>query len=565
LWAVLALSGVFGLFLLLRKLRARRLQSAVDRLARPFPVSTEYMGRSGLVVAGELLEAADAAFANGVSVVQGAAPNPPHRPSLDTPEELYKAMQQATSLDIASLTTAALDARLDQIAKHLSGSVLEFWRQAVEYWKQNPHHAVDTVVSFLKTVSDQSVIESFINAKNLLVHFEHLGAALTHNLPGIHHNIDAGVHDHLPHVDSFHHDVSGHDLGSHVANPPDSVPGLDVDGLDAGGIDGLDGGVFDSIDPGALMDFFPLITVLRSAIHEGRLLWTNKTTIGTSLKHVVLDGGSTMAGGAIGAAIGSAIFPGIGTVICGIAGSVLARFLGNSVKSGRCREAVKKYEDARNQFEPEYQNSVKRWYEAFEKRAAESRKRFLGRFSSFASPSNRREMDQIAFRLIDSVAAAYQRVVAKARALADSPDLSPTDRWYHLAFGLGIQSSYRRSANAAVSAQATSLEEHIRKVNSLNDNPARLRFLATVPYFPDDSYGPAVNVARQEIDALIAACFREFQIWLESASTFQAILLKESVEFSDGQRKKHEKFVEEWKAKLETLATTAKKECDKLG
>lgn len=105
----------------------------------------------------------------------------------------------------------------------------------------------------------------------------------------------------------------------------------------------------------------PVVTIAHSVRREFRLLKNRKTDMKTAAKNVGLDmfgtGVGRSSGAAIGAFFGSALFPGIGTVVGAAGGAIgvgtVARKITNKIKCIPLRKAQKSYERARMKALPE--------------------------------------------------------------------------------------------------------------------------------------------------------------------------------------------------------------------
>jgi hypothetical protein len=125
---------------------------------------------------------------------------------------------------------------------------------------------------------------------------------------------------HLDHVDAAGHvgESLAHgtvDAGiSHVGDHTDNVAGLAV--------------------------HVPWFTLLRSGHREYQLLQSGKTDAGTATKNVAIDTASMAVGAKGGAAIGTLIFPGVGTAIGAGLGGLMGKWFGTEVKQKDMKAAL---------------------------------------------------------------------------------------------------------------------------------------------------------------------------------------------------------------------------------
>lgn len=555
-------------------IRTQRLDASLLRIADAFPVLRTCFEQSALISSALLLEESDAVIATGTGVVCELAPAMPTPPGSSV-EDLQHAMQKALAANLKGISISAFDGVLNAVEKQTCGSVLEFWRQAAQHWTENPQHAAETAMQITKVALDGSIV----NISGLLQHFAefgkflgeqtaseaseklHLAVAATGagDLGSVDHSSYYMSATHIAATSSLHPDSN---VGAHLAGPdPDSISPGDVD-LN---IDDLSGGLFDGVDPTMLFDGIPVITIVRSAFREIRLLASEKTTAADSLKNWVLDVGTGATGLAIGLAIGNFVLPGIGGFIGAALGGFLARIGGNYVKAIPCKKAVAAYQGAYGEYQLEFAGSIKTWYGAFEEAANDSRKEFIATFSSFTCAGHRPETNKVTMRLMDAVADDYGKVVDEIRAASSSSTLIRPDRWYHLLGGVAIEATVRVRAKALADARIQQMEEAVLKMRAIQGNSERLRFVASLPCSTLENIKASFATACAEIDELVKNVFAEFQIWIGAARIAQAKAFKETADVIGTQRKRHERVVSGWKSKLEAMATDAKRECEKLG
>ena len=562
-----ALAASWGAIL---TLRAYRLNTSVRRLRHALPSVSVAMRQSTLALKADLVEQADLTFLTGIASLPQAAPEVPKKPEIETPDTLSKVVERALATDVVSLTVAALDGRIAQIARGCSGGVLQLWAAAIEHLRKDPEGAKEAICNFLAATGDKPADQAFISVKALFDHFEHIGRLLREE-QFVHagaaggeyqpsrsgESAEMGDAEDITHSGDVYWDRG--DLHQNVSAVDDHTS-FRGDGLDPG-----DFGFWDAFDPGALVDFIPVITIFRSGFREARLLSNGKTTIDSSFKNIAVDAVSAGGGAALGAAVGSLVFPGFGTILGGIIGAVGGRFAGNRIKSIPCRDARARHELAYRDFEVEWNRSVESWFHAIEIHRDGARRRFLQRFSGFLKPSERRELDRIATNLETAVAESYERVSATAREQITAKVSKGVDRWYHRAFGVGINSRYVIEAQTIVTSFEANLLNELLKVNELRVGSARLRALARVPHFEAESFRSATAEAIEQTDEFLRKVFIDFQAWLESITVFQGMVAKESVEFVEAERKKLEAISYAWKEKLDTLRSDAVEKCGKLG
>jgi hypothetical protein len=87
----------------------------------------------------------------------------------------------------------------------------------------------------------------------------------------------------------------------------------------------------------------PWFTLARSSYREIELLRGGKTDWKTSVAHVGTDTVSMAVGAKTGAALGTFLLPGIGTVVGAAAGGMLGRYFGNEFKHRDLNKAVQEY------------------------------------------------------------------------------------------------------------------------------------------------------------------------------------------------------------------------------
>lgn len=314
-----------------------------------------------------------------------------------------------------------------------------------------------------------------------------------------------------------------------------------------------------------LLDSIPVITLVRSAIREIRLLSLDKTTAMDSLKNLAIDVGTRAAGIGIGAMIGTALLPGIGTFIGGAIGGLFSGMAANHVKAIPCKKAVEAYHTAYKTYQSEFAGSLKTRYEAFEKSTNDSRKEFIASFSSFTPAGRRPEANQITMCLMDAVASDYSNVAGEIRAACCSTTLMPQDRWFHLLGGIAVEGPVRVRAKALADARIKELEEGLREMRAIQGNSARLRFVASLPCSNESDIKTSFAIACAKTDELVKSVFSEFQIWISASRIAQAKAFKETADVITKQRKRHEELVSGWEARLKAKADEAKRECEKLG
>lgn len=96
----------------------------------------------------------------------------------------------------------------------------------------------------------------------------------------------------------------------------------------------------------------PWITMISAAVQEASLLAEEKTTVERALAHVAVTTGAVAAGGTLGAkggaALGTVILPGLGTVLGGflggVAGAVVGKLTAGEIKAIPLRNALASYE-----------------------------------------------------------------------------------------------------------------------------------------------------------------------------------------------------------------------------
>lgn len=140
---------------------------------------------------------------------------------------------------------------------------------------------------------------------------------------------------------------------------PEELQGqvLALDELDHDAIAGLTQRTLEGVAEFDFAPSFPVVTALVSAWREVRLLWEGKTDGATSLKNLGLDilgtGGGGFLGAKLGAALGTLVSPGAGTLagalLFGVLGSMTGRSITNGLKEAAYRQAVEAYEKARKE------------------------------------------------------------------------------------------------------------------------------------------------------------------------------------------------------------------------
>lgn len=186
------------------------------------------------------------------------------------------------------------------------------------------------------------------------------------------------------------HDVDGIDTDLLSFDPSKGMDAaLDLDNIEKGQhlVDmGLDhDAVLSQTDSAAdavtgnLDGHFPVITLVMSSIREIKILKKGNTDLLNSAKNIGLDvtgvGGGGFLGAQGGAALGTLLFPGVGTVIGGVVGGVVGAFFG---KKGTDAIKKKPVNDAKTAYENDlgvYQNTLKSLYVSSNKAIADFRKK----------------------------------------------------------------------------------------------------------------------------------------------------------------------------------------------
>jgi hypothetical protein len=572
LYVVLIAIAILGYVALVRPyIRAQRLHTTLTQINDALPRLRTCFEQSALISSALLLEQADAVIATGALVANELAPAVPAPPT-GSLEDLRHAMEKALVENLKGLSISALDGVLDAVEKQTCGSVLEFWQEAANHWRENPQHAVETAMQIARVTVDGSVV----NIDGLLQHFAEFGELLRQQTAS---DISEKLHSAAAagtvgpgSVDHTVHDMSGPHLDmAHGLHPDPHVHFFDID-PDASNlsdvdldIDGLAGDLFDGVDPTMLLDGIPVITIVKSAFREIRLLTLDKTSATDSLKNLAIDVGSAMTGIAIGSQIGTLVLPGVGTLIGAALGGILGRMAGNHVKAIPCKEAVEAYQSAQGAFQLEFARSIETWYRAFDKATNDSRSRFIAMFSSPIPASRRPEANEITLRLMDAVATDYSKAADEIRAICSSPTPVPRDRWYHRLGGVAIEAIVRVRAKALGDARIEQMEEVVRKMRAVEENSGRLRFVASLPCSAQDTIKDSFTAACAKVDELVKRVFAEFQVWLGAARIAQAKAFMETADVIANQRRRHEEVVSRWECKLKALADDARRKCEKLG
>lgn len=252
--------------------------------------------------------------------------------------DLHEQVSHYATNGLGEISSHVLDNVQGHLAEQFVAEHLRHLGHHVEMAATSNQSGWDMVVDHAFRIN----VKDYAHPSNFGDHFQHspdVAIVVPHALSSTPADFDASSGlDHLHHAFTAHQSVI-------------SDGGLDHDAVVGHAHHALDAA------HGHVPLHFPLITVGLSGWREANLLLDGSTHLARSAANVALDAAGTGIGGfaghATGALIGTAIFPGVGTLIGGfldaIAGGMGGRAVTNNIKEAPLREARDAYFASRDQ------------------------------------------------------------------------------------------------------------------------------------------------------------------------------------------------------------------------
>jgi hypothetical protein len=335
-----------------------------------------------------------------------------------------------------------------------------------------------------------------------------------------------------------------------------------------------------SFDDAVAPDFsFPVVTAILSSVRELQLLDSGKTELADSIKNAGLDVVGTGIGGGLGAKagalIGTALAPGVGTLICGaigaVGGALGGRFATNRIKLAPFRAAHAAHVSI---------------VALAERNTADAARDLQNCLGEVASSARARLEDKL--QRLPLLAKSPRRLgeeAARAAALAQSSiDLErqnlrkqhssalaelPRNRWHRTFWGGGPVAE----ASAALQSllidrdrDLYNLAIHIPRPGDCQDDPFRYLEVLTRTALPEsDELGRSLSRCVQETKLSRASYLAGLVVWAQDFAFCYQVSAQTSRRTFQDEADRFQALCKEWSQQATASKEEARRELDKLG